>query len=345
MSSAETLNLANTAGTEINPATEEGQILLLDELELKANLTDTQPVSVASLPLPAGASTEAKQDDAITQLTAAVSRLTSILAAQTDGTQVSKIKDSSGNVLDSVDGALSVHEVPHNEPEVSVHLVRETGVTDTLQATAAKGDRDILISNGALFTVGDKIKIIDGVNSEFDILTIKVITVNTLTLDRVLDAEQTAGREVRVVNQNMNVNGSVTPVEFSYKPRTGQEKYIGSVHIVIRTSTEPSLEKFGGIAALSYGVHFRVKNATGRDYTYWLPMRSNNSFVLSGFSYDFQPKVGGGDYFTHLKLNLRDDSGSIILLDDTQEFVCRIQDDLSIAAFDAMEVKISMYEH
>lgn len=49
-------------------ATEVTSAALLAELELKANLTDTQPVSVASLPLPAGAATEAKQDSAITEL-------------------------------------------------------------------------------------------------------------------------------------------------------------------------------------------------------------------------------------------------------------------------------------
>jgi hypothetical protein len=43
---------------------------LLTELQLKADLTETQPVSVASLPLPTGASTEAKQDTQITELQA-----------------------------------------------------------------------------------------------------------------------------------------------------------------------------------------------------------------------------------------------------------------------------------
>jgi len=42
---------------------------LLVELQLKADLTETQPVSMASIPLASGAATEAKQDDAITQLT------------------------------------------------------------------------------------------------------------------------------------------------------------------------------------------------------------------------------------------------------------------------------------
>ena len=143
----------------------------------------------------------------------------------------------------------------------------------------------------------------------------------------------------------MAVDGSVTPVEFGYKPRSSQTKLVSAIHITIRTATVPSLEKFGGIDPLTYGLHFRIKNPNPtRDYTYWIPLRSNNSFILSGFDYLTQEKVGGGDYFVHMTLNLRDDSGSIILLNDTQELVARIQDDLSIADFESMEVKLSMYD-
>lgn len=50
-------------------ATQTTLAALLVELQAKADLSETQPVSAASLPLPSGASTEAKQDAAITQLT------------------------------------------------------------------------------------------------------------------------------------------------------------------------------------------------------------------------------------------------------------------------------------
>jgi hypothetical protein len=49
-------------------ATSAKQDLLLAELQLKADLTDTQPVSLASVPLPTGAATEAKQDTGNTSL-------------------------------------------------------------------------------------------------------------------------------------------------------------------------------------------------------------------------------------------------------------------------------------
>lgn len=50
-------------------ATKAKQDLLLAELELKANLDETQPVSVASLPLPTGSSTLVEQQSQTTKLT------------------------------------------------------------------------------------------------------------------------------------------------------------------------------------------------------------------------------------------------------------------------------------
>ena len=52
----------------LGQATAAKQDILLTELQLKADLTETQPVSSASLPLPAGAATSVKQDILLTEL-------------------------------------------------------------------------------------------------------------------------------------------------------------------------------------------------------------------------------------------------------------------------------------
>jgi len=62
------IRLFNESEELINPATEEKQDEIITELKLKADLTETQPVSAVSLPLPTGASTEAKQDDIIAKM-------------------------------------------------------------------------------------------------------------------------------------------------------------------------------------------------------------------------------------------------------------------------------------
>ena len=60
------LLLASLNGKDF--ATQTTLSALLTELKLKSDLTETQPVSAASLPLPTGAATSAKQDTMITAL-------------------------------------------------------------------------------------------------------------------------------------------------------------------------------------------------------------------------------------------------------------------------------------
>lgn len=58
--SIDTAGLATSTG-QASQATAVKQDVLLSELQLKANLTETQPVSIAALPLPTGAATAANQ--------------------------------------------------------------------------------------------------------------------------------------------------------------------------------------------------------------------------------------------------------------------------------------------
>lgn len=70
--------LASIAGEDF--ATQTTLAALLTELQLKADLSETQPVSAASLPLPTGAATEAKQDSGITQATSTNTKLDTLIA-------------------------------------------------------------------------------------------------------------------------------------------------------------------------------------------------------------------------------------------------------------------------
>lgn len=101
MSSYELTRLANAAKTVINPATEEKQddittaITSLEAaVDLLAKLTDTQPVSAASLPLPTGAATEAKQDDNLTSLASIFAAMLTQAQVDTTSTAVKSIENA-----------------------------------------------------------------------------------------------------------------------------------------------------------------------------------------------------------------------------------------------------------
>ena len=261
---------------------------------------------------------------------------------QTNSSQKVQLVDSDGNNFKTEDNVLRVHHTPHSSPELSVHLTQETAISSTISVEAPKGSRAITITDATGFAVNDKIKIIDGDNSEYDVLKVLNVDGNILTIDRVLDATQIVGKVVKKVLLNMKVNGSVTESVFSYKPRVGEEKRITGIHIIGVTSTEPSIEKFLGILALNRGLHFKVKNDTGRDTTYFIPFRSNSSFILSGFTYQKELKVGGGEYTTHLFIDLERTVKSVIALEENQEFQAIVQDDLTTLT--SLEIKIAMYD-
>jgi len=236
------------------------------------------------------------------------------------------------------DGAAETHVYAHSYPDVSVHLVSKTGVTDTLQSPSTAGSRDIVISNGTLWAVGNKVKI----PGEYDILTIKVIATNTLSFDRYLDIAHDSGTTVTGVTQNMKAAGSAAnPVIYEYEAT--EREHIHGIHIVISTTSEPALFRFGGLDALGYGIHFRVVGGT-RTNTYWIPFRTNNSMVLSGFTYSKETKVGT-DWFAHLRVNLEELNNNIIILLAGESLQVLIQDNLAAeGTLNSLEIKIDKHE-
>lgn len=75
-------------GSDATAANQSTEILRLDsilaELQLKCDLTETQPVSAATLPLPTGAATSAKQDTSNTKLDSLLAELQLNLATRVD---------------------------------------------------------------------------------------------------------------------------------------------------------------------------------------------------------------------------------------------------------------------
>lgn len=258
--------------------------------------------------------------------------------------------DKDGNLLAnkcSPSGTLYSHPDPHDIYNSSIHLTRDTGTTDTLAVAASKDDKSIEVNNGAQFADGNKLRIFDATlaNSEFDFVTIKGAPVgNVLTLDRRLDADHPIGTSIVHCTPGMNVDGSSTNVIHELlHPGNCDLFHIHSIQIVMASSGEPSLEKFGGISTLVNGLHFRVYNPSGRHRTFGIPFRTNNSFVLTGFSYVKEPKVGV-TWYVHLKYNTIDTTNSVFLIDNLagEKFQAIIQDDLS--GLLALETKASIHD-
>jgi ribosomal protein L7/L12 len=113
---------------------------LLTELQAKADLTETQPVSAVALPLPTGAATEAKQDTAIT----ALGNLLTELQAKADLTETQPV---SAVALPLPTGAAT--EAKQDVMEVSLDAI----LAKIIAAPATEAKQDTIITNlGTLIT-------------------------------------------------------------------------------------------------------------------------------------------------------------------------------------------------
>lgn len=106
-----------TSAIPTGAATSAKQDTLLTELQLKADLTETQPVSVASLPLPSGAATEttlASVKTAVETIDNAISgsemQVDVVSSALPSGAATSAAQTTGNASLSSIDGKLALLE-------------------------------------------------------------------------------------------------------------------------------------------------------------------------------------------------------------------------------------------
>lgn len=164
----------------------------------------------------------------------------------------------------------------------------------TITTAGAIGDFTLNVSAGHGFTAGSWIEIYEGTRSFQS--QVQSVSTNELTLSLALSFAYTVAATVYRVNVEMNVNGAVTPVEFSYGPLAGSGVDLDIYGAVISMADAAAIDggKFGGQAALTIGVSFSVETDvfTGRLYN----VKRNQDLMERGESYSFDTKAPGGEY-------------------------------------------------
>ena len=129
----------------------------------------------------------------------------------------------------------------------------------------------------------------------------------------------------------MAVNGSITPVIFEATPGTDTRIDIMRMLFTIASSVAPDDSKFGGIAALTNGVHIRRNINNGASYLTLGIWRINEDMKLAMYNVDYNTKAGGGNHGTNGRWSIFEGTGAVLNIDDAStesiEFV--IQDDLT----------------
>jgi len=187
-------------------------------------------------------------------------------------------------------------------------------------------DESIVVDSIASVAPGDVILICEG--NRFYQSIVASAAVLTINLASPLDFAFTTAAIVHIGTWNLAVDGSGTTQIAHILPPTTAEIDIYQINVSITDNVDMDSAKFGGIAALTNGILFRVVNSTIKN----LPLVVNNiGFSEQGFNIQYDPKAPAGVYGFQAKKNYHEINGISIRLDGStnDEFQCLIRDDLT----------------
>lgn len=139
-------------------------------------------------------------------------------------------------------------------------------------------------------------------------------------------------------SNNLAVNGSSTPVDFSYTPGPGKTLQINRINFRMRDATM-RLNRFGGITTLINGLQLLHLDANGTilvDFCDGESVKDLDAFsLLAGIDNIAVVAASGDDTWT-VRWTLAE-AGKPYTIKNNETFVLKVRDDLTaITIFDAM---------
>ena len=197
------------------------------------------------------------------------------------------------------EGALNVHVKSIHTNAVNQEFHIEEAEESNFASAVTSQDRILNVVDGSIFTVGDKVEIVDGV-TEPNFPTILAINVNAITIDRPVDRNYTTSDKIKKVTTNMAVDGSVDAIAFRI---TGEQSlsltHITRVLFEMTHSSGGDLGKFGNLDPLTRGVVVRVFKG---QFNFWKTVsnwKTNADIKRDMYDVQFDSRSsGGGTYST-----------------------------------------------
>ena len=220
-------------------------------------------------------------------------------------------------------------------PVFQYFMMRELKTDIILTAPVAADDETVDVSPSHGFVIGDHIVIqlgdafeqIKVVNVVADRLTVEMPIANAFPID---------GTRVIRGNINLNVDGSITPVDFLYRNYDTANSTIPiDINLVIVTmqhgSNVPDDGHFGGLVELTNGLYFRKENLSRMNLGNYT---TNQSFRDRGASVSYSAKAPAGTNGTVITFELNKIFEQVIRIDPriTEYLRGQIRDNLSAAA-------------
>lgn len=196
----------------------------------------------------------------------------------------------------------------------------------SITATASLDDTTLTVNSVAGVSAGDAITVYEG-DRFFQSLVVSAVG-TTITLASPLDYGFGPTAQLRVGAWNFNVDGSTTPVKAAIWAPPAAQFDLHSVQVTMTSTTVMDSAKFGGIAALTNGVLFRIVDGVTKN----LPLIVNNTgFHEIGFSLVYDEKAPAGVYGLRASKNYCEVNGRSVKLGccSSDELQFWIRDDLT----------------
>ncbi len=207
----------------------------------------------------------------------------------------------------------------HSEVDVNIQsqtlpifqyfLMHEIKTDITLTAPILMNDEVISVSPGHGFTGADGEHIVVRIGDLFIQMPVESVSTDDITVDMPIDIPFPDTASVIRGNIDLNVNGSITPVDFEYTtdknggiaPTVPID--LATVVITMQHAAAADDSLFGGIAALANGFYFRKLNGETINFGNY---KDNQRFKDFGAIANYTDKAGAGNFATDITFDLKE---------------------------------------
>lgn len=223
-------------------------------------------------------------------------------------------------------------------PLFQYFLMNEQKTDITLTAPISVDDEVINVSAGHGFTAAAGEYIVVRIGDLYTQMAVTGVATNAISIEMPVDTAFPVTASVIRGNILLNVNGSVTPVDFKYTfdKNGGVDATIpidlNTVVITMQHSSAADDSLFGGIAAITNGFYFRKINTDKINFGNY---KNNEKFRDLGAIVEYTDKAGGGNFSTSIVFDLKKVFTQEARLDPrTADFVLgKVRDNINLLKF------------
>lgn len=217
-------------------------------------------------------------------------------------------------------------------------LMQEQKTDITLTSAIAENDDVINVSAGHGFTAVAGEYIVVRCGDLFLQMEVKSVASDAITVFMPIDTDFPDNCSVMRGNINMNVNGSITPVDFEFTSdkNGGVDPVIpidmATVKITMQHATAGDDSLFGNLAALTNGFYFRKKDGSFMNFGNY---KSNQKFKDLGAKVTYTDKAGGGNFSTEIEFDLKEIFTQEVRLDPrtVDKILGKVRDNIALLKF------------